>query len=115
MHREARYYCVNTGANELHGTEYEETAPKLWGQTRTEAPSYVARHVFNTCFVSVMLGDQIKKTRTRFYDILANAALHTDTHFRTSWWHCHSLPELCADCCLCEAADAALITLVATG
>lgn len=37
MHREARYYCVNTGANELHGTEYEETAPKLWGQTKTEA------------------------------------------------------------------------------
>lgn len=63
MHREARYYCVNTGANELHGTEYEETAPKLWGQTRTEALGYAARHVFNTCFVSVMLGDQIKKLK----------------------------------------------------
>lgn len=31
------------------------------GSDQDRGPSYVARHVFNTCFVSVMLGDQIKK------------------------------------------------------
>lgn len=37
MHRQARYYCVNAGANELHGSEYGGDSTKVVGQTRTEA------------------------------------------------------------------------------
>lgn len=38
MHRQARYYCVNAGANELHGSEYGGDSTKVVGSGQDRSP-----------------------------------------------------------------------------
>lgn len=72
------------------GRSMAETAPRLSGQGRTEALADAAfpqwacckaclQHSY--CFGNIR-GTQ-KRARTRFYDILTDAALNTNTNFRT--------------------------------
>lgn len=91
------------------GLSMEETAPRLWGQARTEALGCccfpTVEQAFDVCIVSVMSGNK-SKTGARFCHMLTDATLHTNTNSRALWWHRYRQIKPVSSHCSLTSSDA---------
>lgn len=77
MHRQARYYCVNTEASELHGSEYGGDSTKVVGSDQDRGPRLMLLFHSGACFQYLYCFSNVREQIKNWNQIL----------FHLDWCH----------------------------